>query len=46
VNVRAEAEVLEAFDEIMSEVDQEGDTVLVQEMVKGPRELVAGLTRY
>ena len=45
VDIRNEEEAISAFHEIMKEVKDEGATVLVQEMVKGPRELVVGLTR-
>jgi len=45
VDIRSKEEALAAFDEIMKEVKREGGTVLVQEMVRGRRELVAGLTR-
>ena len=45
VDVRNEQEAIEAFEEIMSAVKKDGGSVLVQEMVKGQRELVIGLTR-
>jgi succinyl-CoA synthetase beta subunit len=45
LDVRSREEAVAAFDKIMNEVDQEGGKVLVQEMVRGPRELVAGLNR-
>ncbi|MBW1786831.1 MAG: acetate--CoA ligase family protein [Deltaproteobacteria bacterium] len=45
VDLRNEQEALDAFEGIMSEVKDEGGSVLVQEMVKGDRELVVGLTR-
>jgi len=45
VDVRSEQEAIEAFEEIMSAVKKDGGSVLVQEMVKGQRELVVGLTR-
>jgi len=45
VDVRSEQEASKAFEEIMKEVSADGGLVLVQEMVKGPRELVVGLTR-
>ncbi len=45
VDVRSKEEAVIVFDEIMNEVGQEGGKVLVQEMVRGPRELVAGLNR-
>lgn len=45
VNITGEQEALAAFREIMVAVEEEGGTVLVQEMIKGDRELVAGLIR-
>jgi acyl-CoA synthetase (NDP forming) len=45
VDIRNEKEARTAFKEIMGRMDGEGDGVLVQEMVKGQRELVVGLTR-
>ena len=45
VDIRGEKEATSAFNEIMNEVKQDGGSVLVQEMVKGQRELVIGLTR-
>jgi len=45
VDVRNEEEALAAFHEIMSKVKAEEGATLVQEMVKGQRELVVGLTR-
>ena len=45
VDIRYKEEAIAAYDQIMNEVEKEGGTVLVQEMVKGRRELVAGLTR-
>ena len=45
VDIRNEQEATVAFQEIMNEVKDDGGTVLVQEMVKGRRELVVGLTR-
>lgn len=45
VDIRNEEEAAAAFDRIMKEVKKEGGTVLIQEMVKGSRELVVGLTR-
>jgi acetyl-CoA synthetase (ADP-forming) len=45
VDLRNEQEAIDAFKGIMSEVKDEGGSVLVQEMVKGERELVVGLTR-
>ena len=45
VDIRNEQEAMVAFQEIMNEVKDDDGTVLVQEMVKGERELVVGLTR-
>ncbi len=45
VDVRDEKEAGTAFEEIMGRMDGQGGGVLVQEMVKGQRELVVGLTR-
>ena len=45
IDIRSREEALATFDEIMSELGREGGTVLVQEMVRGLRELVAGLVR-
>lgn len=45
VDVRSKEEAVILLDEIMNEVRQEGGKVLVQEMVRGRRELVAGLNR-
>jgi len=45
IDIRSQKEAVAAFDEIMREIGKEGGTVLVQEMVKGRRELVVGLTR-
>jgi len=45
VDIRNEEEALSAFREMMEEVKDDGATVLVQEMVRGSRELVVGLTR-
>jgi acetyl-CoA synthetase (ADP-forming) len=45
LDIRSRDEALGAFDEIYGEVEKEGGAVLVQEMVKGTRELVMGLTR-
>jgi len=44
VDIRNEAEAKAAFEEISANIGTE-DAVLVQEMVKGQRELVIGLTR-
>jgi acyl-CoA synthetase (NDP forming) len=45
LDVRSEEEALIAYDEIISSIGNNGAGVLVQEMVKGQRELMAGLTR-
>jgi len=45
LDIRSRDEALGAFDVIYGEVEKEGGAVLVQEMVKGTRELVMGLTR-
>jgi acetyl-CoA synthetase (ADP-forming) len=45
VDIRSMKEAAKAFEEIMAKVKNEGGTVLVQEMVKGRRELLAGMTR-
>ena len=45
VDIRNEQEALTAYDEIMTGMNAQGGAVLVQEMVKGARELVIGLTR-
>ncbi len=45
VDIRNEDEATAAFEEIMAGMGGEGNAVLVQEMVKGQRELVIGLTR-
>jgi succinyl-CoA synthetase beta subunit len=45
LDVRSEEEALIAYDEISSSIGNNGVGVLVQEMVKGQRELMAGLTR-
>jgi acyl-CoA synthetase (NDP forming) len=45
VDIRDEQEAALAFEEMMSQTKAEGGAVLVQEMVKGSRELVVGLTR-
>ena len=45
VDVRNEQEATAAFQEIMREIGDDAEAVLVQEMVKGGRELVVGLTR-
>jgi len=45
VDIRNENEAIAAFEEIMANMDGNENAVLVQEMVKGQRELVIGLTR-
>ncbi|MEJ2587487.1 MAG: acetate--CoA ligase family protein [Deltaproteobacteria bacterium] len=45
VDIRNEAEASAAFEALMAQMGNQTGTVLVQEMVKGPRELVVGLTR-
>jgi acetate---CoA ligase (ADP-forming) subunit beta len=45
VDIRSEAEALAAFDELMSKMNDSPGGILVQEMVKGQREVMAGLTR-
>lgn len=45
VDVRDEQEALRAFDEITAAMDAADAGVLVQEMIRGRRELVIGLTR-
>lgn len=45
VDIRNEQEAQAAFEHIIKEVNPDKGAVLVQEMVKGTRELVVGLTR-
>jgi acetyl-CoA synthetase (ADP-forming) len=45
LDIRTEEEARSAFHEIIAAVSPDGGKVLVQEMVKGQRELVVGLTR-
>jgi acetyl-CoA synthetase (ADP-forming) len=45
VDIRCKEEAIAAYDQIMNEVEKEEGMVLVQELVKGRRELVAGLVR-
>ena len=45
VDIRNMAEALSAFQNIMANMIEEDSQVLVQEMIKGQRELVVGLTR-
>ncbi|MBW2708794.1 MAG: acetate--CoA ligase family protein [Deltaproteobacteria bacterium] len=45
IDIRDEKEARAAFKEIMGKMDGTGDSVLVQDMIEGKRELVVGLTR-
>ena len=45
LDIRSEEEAEAVFKEIMKDIKDEGGTVLVQEMIQGRRELVAGLVR-
>jgi acetyl-CoA synthetase (ADP-forming) len=45
VDIRADKEAQAAFQEIMSSMQGNEKAILVQEMVKGPRELMVGMTR-
>jgi len=45
LDIRNDDEAETAFNEIMANMDGTENAVLVQEMIKGPRELVVGLTR-
>jgi len=45
LDVRNEEEAVEKFNELMEIIEDSEKAVLVQEMIKGPRELVVGLTR-
>ncbi len=45
VDIRNMEEALDAFQNIMARMTEEDSQVLVQEMIKGQRELVVGLTR-
>jgi acetyl-CoA synthetase (ADP-forming) len=45
LDVRTEGEAVSAFEDISNATREDGGAVLVQEMVRGPRELVVGLTR-
>jgi acyl-CoA synthetase (NDP forming) len=45
VGIADEAALLQAYDRIQAAVDQPLEGMLIQEMVKGSRELVVGLTR-
>jgi acyl-CoA synthetase (NDP forming) len=45
VDIRDDNEVKEAFEEITRKMGDQGDGVLLQELIRGQRELVVGLTR-
>lgn len=45
LDIRNDAEALTAFDEIVAQMSGDAKTVLVQQMIRGQRELVIGLTR-
>ena len=45
VDIRSEDEALTAFDNIMAAMDGDDKAVLVQQMIRGQRELVVGMTR-
>jgi acetyl-CoA synthetase (ADP-forming) len=45
VDVRNDEEAIAAFDEIVASMNGAGQAVLVQQLIKGQRELVIGLTR-
>jgi acetate---CoA ligase (ADP-forming) subunit beta len=45
LDIRTEVEASAAYDELRTGMGPSGGTVLVQEMVKGERQLMAGLTR-
>jgi acetate---CoA ligase (ADP-forming) subunit beta len=45
IDIRSEQEAVTVFDELMKAISGTRGNVLVQEMVKGKRELVVGLTR-
>jgi acetyl-CoA synthetase (ADP-forming) len=45
LDIRDQDEATSAFEDIMAGMGDDGASVLVQEMVKGPRELMVGLTR-
>jgi acetate---CoA ligase (ADP-forming) subunit beta len=45
VDIRSEQETLLAFDELTSRMEGNEKDILVQEMIRGTRELVAGMTR-
>lgn len=45
VDIRSEQEALLAFDDLASRMEGKETPILVQEMIRGTRELVAGMTR-
>lgn len=45
LDLRSDQELLLAFDDLMSRMEGNEKNILVQELIKGPRELVAGMTR-
>ena len=45
VDVRNDEEAIAAFNEIVASMNGAGKTVLIQQMIRGQRELVVGLTR-
>jgi acetyl-CoA synthetase (ADP-forming) len=45
LDIRSEQEAVQAFDELASRMEGNAKEILVQEMIRGPRELVAGMTR-
>ena len=45
VDLRSDREALRAFDEIIDGMSGQGGDVLIQQMIRGRRELVVGLTR-
>jgi acyl-CoA synthetase (NDP forming) len=45
VDIRSEQEASRAFDDLTSRMEENKKDILVQEMIKGPREMVAGMTR-
>ena len=45
LDLRSNQELILAFDDLMSRVEGDEKNILVQELIKGTRELVAGMTR-
>ena len=45
VDLRSDRDALRAFDEIINGMNGQGEDVLIQQMIRGRRELVVGLTR-